>query len=164
MVASGGGHVDGTLRPVPEYLIATDAAGVFDDFRSVLAGPGSTVRWVKSGPDVVTALKARPADLAIIDLQIGSMGGIAVYLDLRMEGEAGRVQPLPALVVLDRRADVFIARRASVEGWIIKPLDPIRIRRATSALLNGETWYDTSYLPDPVAVPVPSGSIPETGK
>ena len=113
---------------------------------------------------MVTALRAQPADLAIIDLQIGSMGGIAVYLDLRMETDAGRLERVPCLVVLDRRADVFIARRAAVDGWILKPLDPIRIRRATTALLKGDTWHDNSYLPDPVAVPVPSGSIGGTGK
>ncbi len=154
----------GTLGPVTVYLIATDAITVFNEFRSVLAGPDATVRWVRSGADVVTALNRDPADLAIIDMQIGSMGGIAVYLDMRIEADAGRLDRCPSLIVLDRRADVFMARRAAVEGWILKPLDAIRVRRATAALLRGQTWYDTSYTPDPIAVPVPSDSIAGTGK
>jgi DNA-binding response OmpR family regulator len=49
---------------------------------------------------------------------------------------------------------VFLARRSGAEGWILKPLDPIRLRKAVTALLEGHTWHDTSFTPVPVAVPV----------
>jgi DNA-binding response OmpR family regulator len=142
-----------TLAPVPDILIATDAASVYDDIRAVVAGPDTTVRWVRSGPGVRDAMNARPADLAILDMQIGTMGGIAIALDLRLEADAGRLEPRPVLVVLDRRPDVFLARRSGVEGWLLKPLDPIRIRRAVQALLGGGIWHDPTLLPDPVLVP-----------
>ena len=100
------------------------------------------------------AMNLEPADLAIVDSQIGTMGGIAVALDLRLEADAGRLEPRPVLLVLDRRPDVFMARRSGAEGWIVKPLDPIRLRKAVAALLAGGTWHDTSFLPEPVAVPV----------
>lgn len=149
---------------MPEYLIATDTPEIFEQFRSVLDAPGSSIRWVQEGPRVTEALNHQPADLAVIDMQIGNMGGIAVALDIRMEAEAGRIERVPALIVLDRRPDVFLARRAGVEGWILKPLDPIRIRRATSALVTGRTWYDDSYQPDPGNAALPSGSIAYSGK
>ena len=100
-------------------------------------------------------MNLQPADLAIVDSQIGTMGGIAVALDLRLEADAGRLEPRPVLLVLDRRPDVFMARRSGAEGWILKPLDPIRLRKAVAALLAGGTWHDTSFTPDPVAVPCP---------
>ena len=78
------------------------------------------------------SLNARPADLAIVDSQIGTMGGIAVALDLRLEADAGRLEPCPVLLVLDRRPDVFMARRSGAEGWILKPLDPIRLGKAVA--------------------------------
>jgi DNA-binding response OmpR family regulator len=149
---------------VPDILIATDAASVFDDVRAVVAGPGTTVRWIREGADVRTSLNVAPADLAIIDMQIGTMGGVAVALDLRLEADAQRLDPVPVLLILDRRADVFLARRSGVEGWLVKPLDPLRVRRAVRALLGGGTWYDTSYAPDPVAVPFGSDSIDRSGK
>ncbi len=149
---------------MPDILIATDTPHLFDEFRSVLDGPDTTVRWVRSGHEVTAAADRQPPDLAVLDLQIGAMGGIAVALDLRLDQGAGRIERFPQLVVLDRRADVFIARRAGVEGWILKPLDPIRIRRATAALLAGDTFYDTSYLPNPVAVAPVSDSIGSSGK
>ncbi len=138
---------------MPDILIAADAPPVYREIASVLSGPGTTVRWVRAGQDVRPEHDRQPADLVVLDLQIGTMGGIAVALDLRLEVDAGRLLPVPILVVLDRRADVFLARRAGVDGWILKPLDPIRVRRAASALLSGGTWYDETLLPDPVAVP-----------
>jgi len=135
---------------VPEILIATDSVAVHDDICAVLAGPDTTVRWVRAGADVRVAMNHRPADLAIVDMQIGAMGGIAVALDLRLEIDAGRVEDRPVLLVLDRRPDVFLAKRAGVEGWIVKPLDPIRVRRAAAALLAGGTYHDDSYRPEPV--------------
>jgi DNA-binding response OmpR family regulator len=139
---------------VPDILIATDSAAVYDEIRSVVAAPDTSTRWLRRGEDVREEMNVRPADLTILDSQIGTMGGIAVALDLRLEADAGRSEARPALLVLDRRPDVFMARRSGAEGWILKPLDPIRLRKAVAALLAGGTWHDTSFLPDPVAVPV----------
>lgn len=139
---------------MPEILIAADAQNVFDEIRSVVEEPDTTVRWVRSGEAVREEVNARPADLVIADMQIGTMGGIAVALDLKLEADAGRLEPCPVLLVLDRRPDVFMARRSGADGWIMKPLDPIRIRTAVAALLAGGTWHDASFVPHPVAVPV----------
>ncbi len=147
-----------------DILIATDAATVFEDVRAVVDGPDTTVRWIREGADVRTSLNNLPADLAIVDMQIGTMGGVAVALDLRLEVDAGRLEAVPVLLVVDRRADVFLARRSGVEGWLVKPLDPLRVRRAVRAVLGGGTWFDTSYAPDPVAVPFGSDSIDPSGK
>jgi DNA-binding response OmpR family regulator len=138
---------------VPEILIAADSTRVYDEIRSVVEGADTTVRWVHTGEAVREEMNRQPADLAIVDMQIGTMGGIAVALDLRLEADAGRLEQRPVLLVLDRRADVFLARRSGAEGWIIKPLDPIRLRKAVGALLAGGTWHDASYTPEPVAVP-----------
>jgi DNA-binding response OmpR family regulator len=140
--------------PVPEILIAADSEGLFDDLRSVLEEPGTSVRWARRGEDVREAIDHRPADLVIADMQIGTMGGIAVALDLKLEADAGRLERCPVLLLLDRRADVFLARRSGAEGWVLKPLDPIRLRRAVAALLAGGTWHDASFTPQPVVVPV----------
>ena len=154
----------GTLRSVPEVLIATDSRSVHDELAAVVDQPGTTVRWVRSGYDVRPSLDAQPADLAIVDMQIGAYGGVAVSLDVRLEQDAGRLAPCKLLLVLDRRADVFLARRCGVEGWLVKPLDPIRVRRAVRAILDGGTYEDDTYLPSPVAVPFASASVDRTGK
>lgn len=139
---------------MPEIVVATDSQSLFDEIRSVLEDPERRVRWVRRGEDVREDLNARPADLVIADMQIGAMGGVAVALDVKLEADAGRLEPCPVLLILDRRPDVFMARRSGAEGWVLKPLDPIRLRTAVAALLAGGTWHDASFTPQPVLVPV----------
>jgi DNA-binding response OmpR family regulator len=139
---------------VPEIVVATDSQSLFDEIRSVLEDPERRVRWVRRGEDVREDLNARPAGLVIADMQIGAMGGVAVAFDVKLEADAGRLEPCPVLLILDRRPDVFMARRSGAEGWVVKPLDPIRLRTAVAALLAGGTWHDASFTPQPVLVPV----------
>ncbi len=138
----------GYPRRMPDVLVAADEETVRDDVGSVLSGRGDvTVREVTSGPAVLAAAQKALPDLVILDFQIGNMGGMAVCLDLRLEEGAGRLDHVPVLMLLDRRADVFLARRANADGWLIKPLDPIRLRRAVGELLDGRPYHDDSYRP-----------------
>ncbi|MBV9661999.1 MAG: response regulator transcription factor [Acidimicrobiales bacterium] len=139
---------------MPDIVIVADSVGLFDEVGSVLEEPGTSVRWVHRGEDVREEINTRPADLVITDMQVGTMGGVAIALDLRLEADAGRLEPCPVLILLDRRPDVFLARRSGAQGWVVKPLDPIRLRTAVAALLSGGTWHDASFAPQPLAVPV----------
>jgi DNA-binding response OmpR family regulator len=145
---------------VPDVVVATDSEGLFQLVRSIIEDASTHLRWVRRGEDVRESINHQPADLVVADMQIGAMGGIAVALDLRLEAGAGRLEPTPVLVLLDRRADVFLARRSRVEGWLIKPLDPLRLRRAVTALLGGGNYYDATYQPDEVALPPRVGALP----
>lgn len=132
-------------------LIAADAPWVREEIRSVLSGlPDVSIREVDSGAAAVAAVVEQEPDLAILDFQIGNMGAIAVTLELRLEESGDRLDHVPVLVLVDRRADVFLARRSDAEGWLVKPLNPIRVRKAVAALLAGGTYYDDSYQPVPV--------------
>ena len=137
-----------------DILVAADDPRVFEEIRSVVEDSSTSLRWVRRGEDVRESMNYQPADLVIADMQIDTMGGIAVAFDLELEADAGRLESRPVLLLLDRRADVFMARRSGIKGWLVKPIDPLRLRRATAALLAGGTWYDESYLPSPVVIPV----------
>jgi DNA-binding NarL/FixJ family response regulator len=75
------------------------------------------------------------------------MGAIAVCLDLHLEATAGRLDPAKVLLLLDRRADVFTAKRSGADGFLIKPLNAILLRRAVSEILVGNLFVDNSYKP-----------------
>ncbi len=137
------------MRPVPDILIASDAEWVVDDLRAALVAPGTTVRSVPAGIDVRSSLDPVP-DCVVLDLQIGNMGGMATCLDLRLEESAGRLPHVPILMLLDRRPDVFLARRSGADGWLLKPLDPIRTRRAVEAILAGGRYEDGTAEPETV--------------
>jgi DNA-binding response OmpR family regulator len=136
-------------------LIAADAPSLRAEVRSVL-DPEITVREVTRGFQVRAEVHKRKPDLVVLDLQIGKMGGMATCLDLRLEEGAGRLPRVNVLMLLDRRADVFLARRAQADGWVVKPLDPMRLSRAIRAVMNGSRYEDAAYLPPTVPVPAPA--------
>ena len=137
---------------MPELLVVSDSPNVREAVVAALPDIGITVRELNHGADVVPAVKVKKPDLIVLDQQIGRMGGMATCLDLHLEHGAGRLPDVPVLQLLDRRADVFLARRSEVEGWVVKPIDPLRLGRAISTLLAGGTYEDTAYLP--VTVPL----------
>lgn len=137
--------------PVARILIVSDEARLRDEVRAVL-GPDDQVVEVSEGAGVRAVVRAQPVNLMVVDLQVGNMGGMAVCLDLRLEESGGRLAHVPVLMLLDRRADVFLARRSGAEGFLVKPLDPIRLRRAIGAVLSGEPYHDRSYEPVPMQV------------
>jgi len=145
---------------VPTVLVASDAPTLRRELVSVIKSPDIEVTEVASGPEVIDAVAYGGVDLVVVDLQMGNMGGMAVCLELRLEESYVDVEHVPVLMLLDRRPDVFLARRSGAEGWLVKPLDPLRLRRAVAALLGGSTYEDQSYEPVPVLVgadpPLPS--------
>jgi DNA-binding response OmpR family regulator len=64
-------------------------------------------------------------------------------MDLRLEESGDRLDPQSILLLLDRDADVFIAERSGADGWLIKPVDAGRLRRAAEALARGERFDET---------------------
>ena len=116
-------------------LVAADAQWVRDQVRSAFVGPGQQVVEVARGQDVRDTFARIDPDLVVLDLQIGNMGGVAVALDLRLEESGGRLPHARILLLLDRRDDAFIARRADVDLTLVKPVDAGVLRRAAAPLL-----------------------------
>ncbi len=132
---------------MPSILVASDAPSVRAEVIGTVRRPDLEIREARSGPEVIAAVLEELPDLVVVDLQMGNMGGMAVCLELRLDASYGRIGHVPVLMLLDRRPDVFLARRSGAEGWLVKPLDPIRLRRSIDALLDGGTFYDESYAP-----------------
>lgn len=131
-------------------LIASDLASLRTELRTMLEGPDLLVEEAATGPDVLTRVKEGGVDLVIADLQIGSMGAMAICMELRHLESYGAAEPISVLMLLDRRPDVFLARRSGAEGFVVKPLDPQRMRSAVRALLRGEGYEDDSLRPSTV--------------
>ena len=116
-------------------LVAAEAQWVRDQVRSAFVGPGQEVVEVTRGQDVRDTFARIDPDLVVLDLQIGNMGGVAVAIDLRLEESGGRLPHVQILLLLDRRDDAFIARRADVDLTLVKPVDAGVLRRAAAPLL-----------------------------
>jgi DNA-binding response OmpR family regulator len=137
-------------------LVATDSESVFDDVAAALSEPGTLLARVRRGRDVLDAVHELEPDLVVLDLQIGNMGGVATCLALRNEASFARVEDQRILILLDRAADVFLARRSGADGWLVKPVDPLRLRLAARTVLDGEPYTDghghQMLAPHPAAV------------
>ncbi len=123
-------------------LLATDAQWVLDEVHAALGTPETSFVVCSDGRDVSRAVKQRTPDLVVLDLQCGSMGAMAVTMDLRLDHSDGRLPLVPILILLDRVADVHLAKRSGAQGWLIKPLDSLRLRRAADALVAGDNWHE----------------------
>ena len=127
---------------MPRVLLATDADWIHEEIDAAIAGDDIEVFRVRQGVEVLPAVHAGAPDLVVLDLQIGNMGGMASCMDIRLDESVGKLSHVPVLMLLDRDADVFLAERCEADGWVIKPLDAFRLRRAATALLAGETWTE----------------------
>ena len=136
-----------TLNPVATVLLASDLASLRHELRTMLEGPDVFIEEASNGREVLARVKRGDIDLVILDMQIGSMGAMAICMDLRHEESYGASEPVAVLMLLDRRPDVFLARRSGAEGFVVKPLDPQRVRSAVRALLRGEGYEDDSLRP-----------------
>ena len=120
-------------------LVATDADYVLDDITAALAGPDTSFTVCRDGRDVSKVVQGRTPDLAILDLQVGSMGGMAVTMALRLDESSGIGPHVPVLMLLDRRADLHLAKRSAADGWVVKPLDAMTLQRAVDAIIPPPT-------------------------
>ncbi len=119
-----------------DVLLATDADWVVEEVAAALSAAEVSFRVVRSGHDVRAAVEANTPDLVILDFQIGNMGGMATCLDLRLESGVGRLPRVPVLMLADREADIFLARRSEADAWLVKPINPLLLRRTAQELLG----------------------------
>jgi CheY-like chemotaxis protein len=119
-------------------LLATDAQWVLDEVVAALGSPETSFTVCSNGRDVTAAVTSRTPDLAVLDSQIGSMGGFAVTMDLRLDETGGRLPHIPVLMLLDRGADAQLAKRSGADTWLVKPLNALTLRRTAQSLVAGE--------------------------
>jgi DNA-binding response OmpR family regulator len=123
-------------------LLATDADWIHEEVDAALAGDDIEVFRVREGVEVLPTVHEMSPQLVILDLQIGNMGGMAACMDLRLDESTGRLPHIRVLMLLDRDVDAFLANRAEADGWIVKPIDSFRLRKAATALLAGEPYQE----------------------
>jgi len=141
-------------------LVATDADHVLDDVAAALGGPDVSFTVCRNGRDVAQVVKERTPDLVVLDLQVGSMGGMAVTMSLRLDESAGRLPNVKVLMLLDRQADIHLAKRCAADGYLVKPLNPLSLKLAARKILAPPAEPE----PEPAAaeespeeVPAPAG-------
>lgn len=115
-------------------FVVTDEPWVRNEVHAALSVPG--VELVDHSDPATVAADAIEANAAavIVDLQVGAMGGMAVARSIR-NAEA-QEEELLVVLLLDRRADAFLAGRAGADAWVTKPFTARELRDAVGPVAS----------------------------
>ena len=114
-------------------LLVADDDWVRNDVQASLADPNITLT-VETDPRAAAALvREQSFQWAIVDLQIGSMGGMAVVRMLRSAILSAETDDMGIVLLLDRDADRFLAARAGADASIVKPFTAQQLRSQLAA-------------------------------
>ena len=142
-------------------LLATDADWIVDEVSAALGGPDTSFTVCRDGRLVSRLVAERSPDVVIVDMQIGSMGAMAVVKALRLDESAGALPHVRVVMLLDRVADLYLAQRSDAEAWLVKPLDALRLRRAVDAVMAGGTFTEGVPIDQPASEQVGDVEIAE---
>ncbi|MFO7299548.1 MAG: response regulator [Actinomycetes bacterium] len=111
-----------------KLVLVADAPWVVNEVKAALAGEPWQFVEVSDPEKAVETVESSLPDAVLVDLQVGSMGGMAVTRAIRQS-----VEHRPRIVMLlDRHADTFLARRAGADAAVVKPIDGFELRFALS--------------------------------
>ena len=109
-------------------MLVADANWVANEVRASLALGEWKIETMDDPRAVLDRVEETTPDAVVVDMQVGSMGGMAVIRAIR-----GEVDPAdwPRMVLLlDRKADEFLAGRAGADACVLKPIVAAELRQA----------------------------------
>lgn len=121
---------------IMRILVVTDEDWVLEDVNAALAEERFGISTTSNPHAVIDACLKAEADVVITDLQVGTMGGMAIIRNIRAAVHAGDLPPTPTVLLLDRGADSFIAGRAGADDSLRKPFGAFELRGMLDQLVG----------------------------
>lgn len=106
---------------MPRYLVVADEPWIRNEVHAALTAPDVSLVDHDDPASAAATAVADGFDAVICDLQVGSRGGMAVTRDVLELTSADAEAAVPVVLLLDRSADAFLARRAGAAAWVTKP-------------------------------------------
>jgi DNA-binding response OmpR family regulator len=126
-----------------KVLLVADEPWIRNEAIAALSETETVVREISVPREAAQVANEFEPDVVIVDLQVGSMGGMAVARALREAEFADDIPTTSIVLLLDRTADEFLARRAAADAWVVKPFTPQQLRAAiasaTASLTGGRS-------------------------
>jgi NtrC-family two-component system response regulator AlgB len=114
-------------------LVVDDEESIRKMLRMCLEGAGYEVVLAPTGEAGVAAAKRSPPDLALVDLRLGGMDGIAVTRALAHDAPAASVILMTAYATIDNAVD---AMRAGATDYLPKPFTPAQVLHVVQKALD----------------------------
>lgn len=93
--------------------------------------------------EALSVLASRPADIVLLDLELGGEHGSAFFSRARQAGFHGRVLVVAAAV---SRPEAMELVKLGVSGFFLKESPPELLAKSIRQVMKGETWLDQRYL------------------
>ncbi|WP_449344717.1 response regulator transcription factor [Streptomyces narbonensis] len=101
------------------------------------------VAELETGSEIVARVEELQPDVAILDIELPGVDGIAAAEDLHRRGAAARVLILTSL---GRPGNLRRALDAQVHGFLLKDAEPGRLAEAIRAIAKGERVFDPQLM------------------
>ncbi len=115
-------------------LLVADSPWVSNQVRAALGGVHEIIE-VQDPYTADQAAATADADVILIDMQVGSMGGMALTRALKGAAMSGEAPSSAIVLLLDRSADEFLAKRSGADTWLIKPFTTQDLHAALARVL-----------------------------
>lgn len=117
-------------------LVVADEVWTRNDVHAALTSPDFELVDHEDPRSAADLVVDDDFDIVVADLQVGSMGGMAVARAVRENATVRGARPKPVVLLLDRSADNFLARRSGAAGWVVKPFTAHQLRNAVAGALH----------------------------
>lgn len=106
---------------MPKFLVVADEAWARNEVHAAVTEPDVELIDHDDPTTAADIAVEHGVDAVIVDLQLKAMGGMAVTRAVRNATGSRENAGIPVVMLLDRSADVFLARRAGASAWVTKP-------------------------------------------
>ncbi len=117
-------------------LLVADDRWVQNDVASAIDDVSTALVTVTDPREAARVAGDQRHDVIVVDMQVGSMGGVALVRELRDAMNSGDVERAPMVMLLDRKDDAFLAKRVGAAAFVGKPFTAQELRTALAAAVS----------------------------
>jgi DNA-binding response OmpR family regulator len=142
-LASGSGEAPGerTARP-PRILLVEDDPTIRQMTKLALERDGFAVATADDSASGLSAYRAQPPDLVLLDVMLPGVGGVGVCRAIRERS----VVPIVMLTARSDPVDVVLGLEAGADDYVTKPFEPAVLAARLRAVLRRVARHDASPL------------------
>ena len=138
---SGGIELTGVFGRAPRVLIADDDWLNRDLLKAYLVSSGCEVVTAADGAAALDLARAAPLDLALVDVQMPRMDGLALCRALKSSPQT-RLVPVIVVTALDSEDEKLKALDAGADDFVSKPYNSIVLLTRVRSLLRIKRLHD----------------------
>ena len=129
----------GPTRKLPSVLVVDDGAANRELIEACLAGVECEVRLAEDGYSALAAVKLRPPDLVLLDVQMPGMDGYEVCRRIKDDNS---LIPIVMITALNNVPDRVTALESGADDFMSKPVERIELVARVRSALRLKTVYD----------------------